>query len=141
MVQGKGPRRSVRDRKPRGFFDERDYTSRVKDALNVFETRQITDRIRLQNVWCSFIKQPRQSDVPIIEAYAILRLHNPDVFACRVWTYKDDVIKSIDPDNITDTLSQQQQNERLKQMPDFITQARYDITPVSTWAVSQLSTL
>ena len=122
-----------KDKKPKGYSDGRVYKSRLQDALNVFETRNISDRIGLQNFWCSFMKQPKKSDVPVIEAYAILHLHVPELFNAKVWTYKDDIVKNIDPEHISFT--QSQISQRMGQIPDFITQAKYDITPIAKWAV------
>ena len=132
MVQGQGAKR-IRDRKPRGFSDKRNYQKRLQDALNTFEIRNITDRISLQNHFCSFIKQPTKKDVPIIEAYAVLHLHNPSLFQPKVWTYKDDIVKNIKPKKIS--LTKGEISQRMGQVPDFVTQARYDIGPVVKWAI------
>ena len=132
-------KRRARDKKPKGFADERSYSKRLQDALNTFEIREITDRVRLQNFWCSFIKQPKSGDVPVIEAYAILSLHNPELFRAKVWTYKDDLVKNINPRNVC--LTQAQISQRTGQIPDFVTQARYDITPVEKWAIDVLPTI
>jgi len=132
IVQGQGGKR-VRDRKPKGFSDKRKYQKRLQDALNTFEIRNITDRISLQNHFCSFIKQPKIEDVPIIEAYAILLLHNPPIFESKVWTYKEDIVKNINPKKIS--LTKGEISQRMGQVPDFVTQARYDIGPVVKWAI------
>jgi hypothetical protein len=131
--------RKSREKKPRGYSDHRSYQRRLQDALNVFETREITDRIRLQNVWCSFIKQPKKSDVPIIEAYAIISLHNPQFFKAKVWTYKGELIRDIDAEHIS--LTQAEISQRMDQINDFITQAKYDITPVVVYAIKTFPTL
>ena len=132
-------RKKPRDKKPKGYTDSRPYQKRLQDALNSFETFEITDRIRLQNFWCSFMKQPKPSDVPVIEAYAILSLHNPDLFKSKVWTYKGDLIRNIDTKNIS--LTQGEISQRMGQIPDFITQAKYDITPVEKWAIDVFPTI
>ena len=128
-----------RDKKPKGYGDNRSYQKRLQDALNTFETREIRDRIHLQNFWCSFIKQPRKCDVPVIEAYVVLNLHHPDVFRAKVWTLKDDLYKNIDVDHIN--MSAAEMSQRMGQIPDFVTQARYDIGPVEKFAIAALPTL
>lgn len=141
IVRGKGLKKTCsRDKKPKGFEDLRAYEDRLKDALNTFEIREITDRIRLQNFWCSFIKQPKNSDVPVIEAYVVLKTHEPDVFNCKVWTYKDDVIKHCAVETAR-FMSQTEKDQRSRSLPDFITQARYDINAVVKYAQETLPSL
>jgi len=141
VVEGRGSKKTCqRDKKPKGFEDLRSYEDRVRDALNTFEIREITDRIRLQNFWCSFIKQPRQRDIPVVEAYIILKLHQPEVFNVKVWTYKGDIIKNCAVETV-EKMSEQEKNMRLTQIPDFVTQGQYDINKVVKFAQEVLPTL
>lgn len=140
VVEGRGSKQTCsRDKKPKGFEDLRGYDERLKDALNTFEIREIVDRIHLQNFWCSFIKQPKQRDIPVIEAYVILKLHQPELFNVKVWT-RDDIIKNCAVET-ANKLSQKEKDLRLAQFPDFVTQGQYDINKVVRFAQEVLPML